>query len=274
MIIDSHQHFWQYDPIKYAWIEDEMKVIQRDFLPSDLKPLLAEVGVDGCVAVQADQSLSETHFLLDLAKENDFIKGVVGWFDLKNENRDQELEVLKAHKKLKGFRLITQGQPAGFMLDEHFLKGVAALHPFDYTYDILIFENQLKEAKEMVRLLPDMKLVVDHIAKPDIKNKSFNEWKSGIAEIAKHENVYMKLSGMITEANWATWTEADIRPYLETSLEAFGADRLMFGSDWPVCLVAGAYQHVFDFVKNFTSELSKDEQNAIMGLNAVKFYSL
>jgi L-fuconolactonase len=154
------------------------------------------------------------------------------------------------------------------------LKGVAALHPFDYTYDILIFENQLKEAKEMVRLLPDMKLVVDHIAKPDIKNKSFNEWKSGIAEIAKHENVYMKLSGMITEANWATWTEADIRPYLETSLEAFGADRLMFGSDWPVCLVAGAYQRVFDIVKNFTEELSKDEQNAIMGLNAVKFYSL
>lgn len=275
MTIDSHQHFWKYEPAKHVWINDAMSVIREDFLPLDLKKVYAENGMDGCVAVQADQTLAETDFLLELANENDFIKGVVGWADLRSEEVDTVLENYYSEKKLKGWRHVVQDEEDhNFLIRPDFLRGISYLEKYDYTYDILIFPHQLGATLEFVKNYPHQKFVIDHIAKPYIKDGFYEGWAVLMKEIAKQENVYCKLSGMITEADYYSWKPQQIKPYMDLVLHSFGTKRLMYGSDWPVCLVAGNYGQVKSLVIDFVGTLSTDEQEAIMGLNAVAFYNL
>lgn len=273
--IDSHQHFWKFDPVRDSWIDDSMGAIRRDFMPDDLKPLLDKFEIDGCVAVQADQSEEETRFLLSLAEENDFIKGVVGWVDLQATNVGERLAYYHQFKKIKGFRHILQGEPdRALMLSPQFTKGISALKIYDYTYDILIFPDQLGYTHQLVKTFGGHRFVIDHIAKPDIKNKNIDRWANGMKAIAKHENVWCKISGMVTEADWNNWVLIDFKPYLDTVFEAFGPNRVMFGSDWPVCNVAGGYQQMLSVVKHYTAKLSADEQARFWGLNAIEFYKL
>ncbi len=275
MTIDAHQHFWKYEPEKHAWIDDSMSAIRRDFLPSDLQKVYAENGIDGCVAVQADQTLAETDFLLNLAEEHDFIRGVVGWVDLRDENVDETLRKYHSHKKLKGWRHIVQGEAdSNFLLRSSFVRGISYLKKYDYTYDILVFPHQLGAVLEFVKRFPSQRFVIDHIAKPYIKDGFYEGWALLMQAIAQQENVYCKLSGMVTEADYQSWTPEQLHPYLHHVLEVFGSDRLMFGSDWPVCLVAGGYSAIKQIVSDFIAELGENDRNMIMGENARAFYRL
>ena len=252
-----------------------MSAIQRDFMPGDLEPILEKYDIDGCVAVQADQSEAETEFLLNLTENCDFIKGVVGWVDLRADDLGKRLEYFKDFKKLKGFRHVLQGEAdRALMLNPQFTKGISALKAYDFTYDILIFPDQLGYTHQFVKTFGSHRFVIDHIAKPDIKTKNIEKWANGIKAIAKHENVWCKVSGMITEADWHGWVLSDFEPYLDVVFEAFGAKRLMFGSDWPVCNVAGGYRQMISVVKNYVSKLSAGEQACFWGLNAIDFYKL
>jgi len=272
--IDSHQHFWKFDPVRDSWIDETMSNIQRDFLPEDLLPILNENQFSGCVAVQASQSEEETHFLLELAANNDFIKGVVGWVDLRDENISDRLQHFMAHKKLKGFRHVVQGEADDFMYGEAFRRGIKALSAFYYTYDILIFERQLSAAVSLVSDFPDQKFVVDHIAKPDIKSGSINSWKKGIEKIAKYDNVWCKISGMVTEADWKNWKAEDLKPYLDVIFENFSIDKILYGSDWPVLNVASDYHEVVKTLEDYISKFSIEDQNKIWFENANSFYNL
>ena len=275
MIIDSHQHFWNYEPEKHSWIDDEMSVIRRDFLSDDLQKVFDENGVDACVAVQADQTTEETDFLISLAENNNFIKGVVGWVDLRSESIEEDLLKYKKYDVVKGFRHVVQEeQDHNFMLRPEFLNGIELLGKYNLCYDILIFPHQLVAALELVNKFPNQKFVIDHIAKPYIKDGFFEGWAVMMREIAKNQKVYCKISGMITEADYKTWTPELVHPYMKLVLESFGAGRVMYGSDWPVCLVAGNYSIVKALVTDFISDLSQEQQNAIMGGNAAKFYNL
>ena len=274
MKIDAHQHFWHYSPATHGWITEEMKAIRKSFLPDDLASVLNANGVDGCVAVQADQTEAESQFLLDLAAKNPFIKAVVGWTDLKSDSLEARLEAYQSHELLKGFRHIAQGQPAGFLIDPAFSNGIAKLNDFGFSYDILVFNNQLPEVVELMKKLPEMRLVLDHIGKPNIQAGEFAEWKLEIERLSGFEHLYVKLSGLVTEANWQQWQLSDFEPYIESILEAFGPDRIMFGSDWPVCLVAADYGQVLTIVNQYIEKLSTAEQAAIMGENAERFYRI
>ena len=275
MRIDSHQHFWNYDPVRDSWITEEMSVIRNNFLPGDLKKLLKENRIDGCVAVQADQSETETQFLLSIASEHDFIKGVVGWIDLCSKTIRQQLEEHRDFRQLKGFRHILQGEKdRAFMLREDFMRGIEALKDYNYTYDILIFTDQLQYTVEFVSKFPDQKFVIDHIAKPNIREKKIEDWKTGVKELATFSNLYCKISGMVTEADWQNWEEEDFIPYLNVVVESFGIDRIMFGSDWPVCLLGGSYSEVLGIVEDYFSSFSKSEQEKLFGANAIEFYNL
>lgn len=272
--IDSHQHFWIFDPVRDSWIDESMQRIQRDFLPEDLFQVLEKNQFEGCVAVQADQTETQTHFLLNLAKQNDFIKGVVGWVDLLDKNISERLEFFSNEKKLKGFRHVVQGEADDFMLRPDFRNGIEALKAFDYTYDILIFHRQLPAAIDLANRFPNQAFVLDHIAKPDIKSGDIQSWKKNIAELAKAENVMCKISGMVTEANWKTWTADDLKPYLDVVFENFTPNRLLFGSDWPVCLVASEYDLVVKTLEDYMTQLPIEQQEMIWSGNAKKFYKL
>jgi L-fuconolactonase len=273
--IDSHQHFWKYDPITYEWINDEMSVIRHDFLPEDLEPVLKANGFDGCITVQSDQSEAENEFQLGNAEKHAFIKGVVGWVDLQSPQVEERLAYYSQFKKLKGFRHVLQGEPQrDFMLRPAFLNGIGLLKKYSYTYDILIFPDQLKYTADFVSRFPDQPFVIDHIAKPDIKNKTIEDWAKDIKAVAKFENVYCKVSGMVTEADWKGWKPEDFTPYLDVIVETFGVNRLMFGSDWPVCKVAAEYEQMLDIVKSYFSKFSDAEQADFFGGNAGKFYNI
>ncbi|GAA0892782.1 amidohydrolase family protein [Fulvivirga kasyanovii] len=274
MRIDAHQHFWQYHPVKEGWITDDMQVIRRDFMPADLKPLLDKHAFDGCVAVQADQSENETLFLLELAADNDWIKGVVGWLDLQEHDLNEQLAYFKANKHFKGVRHILQAEPKGFMTSNSFVEGVKSVGKHGLTYDILTNETQLDDVLELVRSLPAMPLVIDHISKPDIKKQSFDHWAKYMKILSEYDHVHVKLSGMATEADWQHWTEKDFTIYIDFCLQHFGPQRLMYGSDWPVCLVAGNYDHIISALQSSISSLSLEEQGWIMGKTATKFYNL
>jgi L-fuconolactonase len=275
MVIDSHQHFWKYEPVKHSWIDDDMSVIRRDFSPSDLAKVYQENSIDGCVAVQADQTLEETDFLIDLASINNFIKGIVGWVDLRAENIENVLEKYSTDKIVKGFRHVVQGEADhNFLLRPNFSRGISLLEKHNFTYDILVFPHQLGSVLEFVKKFPYQKFVIDHIAKPYIKDGYFEGWATMMTAIGKHENVSCKMSGMVTEADFNIWTPEQIHPYMDTVLEAFGSKRILFGSDWPVCLVAGNYSKIKKLTTDFISQLSQIEQNSIMGNNAIEFYNL
>jgi L-fuconolactonase len=273
--IDAHQHFWIFDPVRDSWINDEMAVIQRDFLPGDLHPVLKANGVDGCIAVQADQSETENDFLLSLAKGNDFIEGIVGWVDLRADNIDDRLEYYSQFEKIKGFRHVLQGeQNRALMLKPEFKRGISKLKEYSFTYDILIFPDQLQYVSEFVEAFADQKFVIDHLAKPNIKDQKIDDWAKAIRTVAKHDNLWCKVSGMVTEADWKNWKAEDFFPYLDVILEAFGTKRVMFGSDWPVCQVAANYAEMKGIVEQYTANLSATERALFWGDNAIDFYNI
>lgn len=275
MIVDSHQHFWNYQPTRDAWIDDSMAVLQRDFTADQLQVVLKVNGVDRCVAVQADPSEEETRFLLSLADTHDFIAGVVGWVDLCAQNASDRLEQFARHPKFKGVRHLVQSEPdPDFMLRADFKRGIRALAALGLTYDLLVKPHQLQAAIALVRSFPDQPFVLDHLGKPQSHNGLDKQWARELFELAAHPNVYAKLSGLVTETKNFRFTRNQFKPILDTALEAFGPDRLLFGSDWPVCLLATSYGEVLGMVKEFIAELSADQQAAIMGNNARYFYQL
>jgi L-fuconolactonase len=274
-VIDAHQHFWQYDPIKDAWITSDMQVLRKNYLPDELWPELQANGVEGCIAVQADQSEAETLFLLELAREHYFIKGVVGWVDLQSESIEEHLARFSGYQKLCGFRHILQGESnRALMLTPAFKRGIAALARYNYTYDLLILPDQLAYTNRLVAKFPDQKFVIDHIAKPPIKAGDIQAWRKDMKQLASYPNVWCKVSGLVTEADWQHWSHDTFKPYLDVVFEAFGSDRLMFGSDWPVCLLGGSYREVKGILDKYLASFSSDEQEKVWRVNAIRFYNL
>lgn len=273
--IDSHQHFWKFDAVRDSWIDENMSVIKHDFMPEDLEPLLQEYGFDGCITVQSDQSEGENVFQLANADRHDFIKGVVGWVDLQRADIEERLSDYKKFNKLKGFRHILQGErERDFMLRPAFLNGVKLLNKFDFSYDILIFPDQLAYISNFVAQFPEQRFVIDHLAKPNIKIDDFHDWEKGLKHVAQFENVVCKVSGMVTEADWKNWKQNDFTKYLDVAVEAFGMDRLLYGSDWPVCKLAADYGLVYQIVKKYFSDFSEYEQQLFWGGNAQKLYRI
>jgi L-fuconolactonase len=272
-LIDAHVHFWKYNKKRDQWMSD-MKVLQQDYLPEHLLLNLKRNGIDGCVAVQADQSEIETRFLVELSKTHDLIRGVVGWVDLRADNASERLAHFSENPIIKGYRHIVQGEPLGFLLRDDFIRGVRLLKSYNYSYDILVYHHQLTDVLEFVRKFPDQKLVIDHCAKPDIKKKEIAGWKKLMGEIATQQNVCCKLSGLFTEAAWKGWSVGEFYPYLDAVFEIFGVDRLMFGSDWPVILVSGMYVQWKSLLENYMQQFSEDDRQKIFGLNAIQFYDL
>ena len=273
MKIDSHQHFWKYDATEYPWI-GQGTPLQRDWLPADLEREAKKVGIDGSVAVQARQTLEESRWLLELADKSPFITGVVGWVDLQSEKVEDDLAALSKHQKFVGVRHVVQSETADFMLKPEFLRGLAALHAFDFTYDLLLFPKHLPSSVKVVEKLSHQRFVLDHIAKPMIRAGMMQPWKDDLRELAKHKNVSCKISGLVTEAKMPGWKMEDFRPYLDVVFEAFGEDRVMFGSDWPVCLLAGSYEQTHGLATDYFKQFSAAAQEKFLGGNAVKFYKL
>ena len=272
MKLDAHQHFWSYDAAQYPWIP-RGSALHRDWLPGDLGPLLAAAGLDGCIAVQARQTAEESRWLLELAEHHAIIKGVVGWVDLRAATVGEELAELARHPRFVGVRHVVQDEPDdGFMLGADFLRGIGALRAHKLTYDILIVPRQLPAAIALAKRFPEQPFVLDHIAKPGIKAGTLSPWREQIRELAKAPNVLCKISGMVTEADVKAWKPADFRPYLDVVFEAFGEDRLMYGSDWPVCLLAAEYAQVFALVRDCLAPLSAEAQAKVLGGNAARFY--
>lgn len=275
MRIDSHQHFWRFNSQKDTWITDEMSLLRRNFLPEDLLPELQVSRIDGCIAVQADQSEDETVFLLGLANCHTEIRGVVGWVDLRASELLERLRYFSQFEKLRGFRHIAQSEPDDqFLLQPDFASGIGKLADFGFTYDILIYPKQLPAAIGLVARFPEQRFVVDHIAKPSIRSGEFEPWSGLMQEMASFPNVYCKVSGLVTEGRWQGWQANDFKPYLDLVFEAFGCNRLMFGSDWPVCLLAGSYQQVANLLFSYIRSLPKEQQDKVLGLNAIEFYGL
>lgn len=273
--IDSHQHFWRYEAREYPWIDHDKDALKRDYMPADLAPLLAANDIDGVVAVQARQNTRETEFLLELADAEDFIRGVVGWVDLRADDVAAQLERVAPHPRMVGVRHIVHDEVDDrFMLGGGFLDGLAQLKQHNLTYDLLLYPKHLRVAIDVVKRFPDQPFVLDHIAKPFIKDGILEPWASEIRELATYENVWCKVSGMVTEAAWGAWTRDDYAPYLDVVFDCFGIDRLMFGSDWPVCTLSGSYAEVVGIVRNYIDGLSEEEKDKVMGANASAFYSL
>lgn len=271
--IDAHHHLWKYAPETHDWIDNSMRLLKRDFLPGHLYDEMQPAAYNGCVAIQASQTEQETDFLIREAEKYPFIKGVVGWLDLRNPFLDKKLEYYRKFPVLKGLRHVVQDEPdENFLLNKDFMRGISLLEKYNLTYDILIFPRHLKVANEFVRHFPNQKFVLDHIAKPMIKKSIIFPWKEDILRLAEHENVYCKVSGMATEADWNLWEYEDFIPYLDVVFEAFGVDRLMIGSDWPVCKLAGSYKEVMEIVENYLPDDRSKEK--VLGRNAIKFYGL
>lgn len=274
MIVDAHQHFWNYDPIRDAWIDVSMQVIRRDFLPSDLAPILAANNVDACIAVQADQSIKETDFLLHSAANNDFVAGVVGWLDLCSDELEESLDHYSKNKYLKGLRHIVQAEKNDFLLRKDFQNGIRQIGQHGLTYDLLVFPQQLEAAVTLVKDFPDQQFILDHIAKPKVSDGVDVKWKQDIQSLAECENVYCKVSGMVTEAHDYNWDIHTFTPFLDEIVASFGVDRLMYGSDWPVCLLAAEYTEVIHIVSKYFEHFSEDEKAKVFGGNAIEVYNL
>jgi len=275
MRIDAHQHFWHYSPTEHTWMSEAMGILKRDYLPEDLQPLLSSLRFDGCIAVQVRQSLEETRWLLELAERHDIIQGVVGWLDLRSPELPDQLEQFARHPKLVGLRHILQDEPDdAFMLRPEFRQGIAQLQPYGLVYDLLLFPKHLPFASKLVAEFPGQQFVLDHIAKPRIVDGQLSPWREDLRELATYPNVACKLSGMVTEAKWNGWLPEDFHSYLDTVFEAFGADRLMIGSDWPVCLLSGDYVSTMQIVMNYVKQLSIETQQAILGDNCARLYRI
>jgi L-fuconolactonase len=276
MYIDAHHHLWAFNPVEYDWIDDSMALLRKDFLVDELEKTLYANGFSASIVVQARQSLEETLWLIDLANQSDLIKGVVGWIDLKNEQLCKQLDALSSHKKLVGFRHVIQGETdPNFMSNPDFIRGLNIIADKGYRYDLLIFSHQLPAAIEMLDQVPNLHVVIDHIAKPNIKTgEQFQQWQKNMRKLSENQQCYCKLSGMITEADWKNWTNGDLQPYMKTVLSLFTEKRVMFGSDWPVCLVAGEYQTIKQLVLDFISLYAPQAKQDIFGNNARHFYQV
>jgi L-fuconolactonase len=275
MRIDAHQHFWKYNAQEYGWISDAMSVLRRDYLPKDLFNEISVVKIGGVISVQARQSLEETNWLLDLADQNKFIKGVVGWVPLVSENISRDLEKYASRQRLKAVRHVLQDElDDNYMLRDDFNRGIRALRSTGLRYDILIYERHLPQAIQLVDRHPEQVFILDHVAKPRIRENQISPWRENMRLLAKRRNVYCKISGMVTEADHKTWTSQKLRPYLDTALEAFGSRRLMFGSDWPVCLLACGYRRWNQIITEFASQLTPEEQDRLFGATAIEAYGL
>ena len=272
-IFDSHQHFWRYTPQTHGWISDEMSVIRRDFLPDELESCFKENNVFGCIAVQADQTLEENEFLLDLANKHKFIKGVIGWVDFQNDRVEEDIYHFNEIELMKGFRHIVQGEAdVKFLLRPGFLEGIKLLEKYDFVYEILVFPHQLQMVYEFVKMFPNVQFVLDHIAKPYIKEGYIEGWATMIKALGKFDNLSCKISGMVTEADYSNWSSEQIKPYIDVVLESFGPNRILYGSDWPVCLAAASYTEVLHLAKTMVHQLSPSEQDAFFYKNAERIY--
>jgi L-fuconolactonase len=275
MRIDSHQHFWRYNAAEYGWIDDSMSALRRDFLPADLRREMERARIDACIAVQARQSLEETRWLLELADEHSFIAGVVGWIDLQADDVVAQLEPFAGHPKLVGVRHIVQGEPDDrFMLRSAFCRGMSHLDDLNLTYDILIYPRHLPVAAELASRFRRQRFVLDHLAKPDVRSGEIVQWERGLQRLAEFPNVFCKLSGLVTEADWSRWTADQLRPYLDVAFDAFGAYRLLVGSDWPVCTVAADYERTLAVIDQYLVNRPEAEREAVMGGNAERFWNL
>lgn len=274
MTIDAHIHFWKYNKERDKWITNDMKILREHYLPEQLALTLKRNEIDGVVAVQASQEEVETRFLAELAATHPIIKGVVGWIDLQDEKVEERLQDFTQYPSIRGYRHIAQAEPDGFLLRPAFQRGIAALKTFDYTYDLLVYPHQLRDAIGLVDHFPNQPFVIDHCAKPEIRNKKIGEWEPLIREIARHPNVYCKLSGLLTEASWKQWTSGDIYPYLDVVFDAFGTDRLLFASDWPVMLLSGIYVQWKSLVEKYMEQLTEEQRADVFGNNAARFYRL
>jgi L-fuconolactonase len=274
MRIDAHQHFWRYSPGEYPWIQPDWP-IRRSFLPADLAPLLEAAGLEGSVAVQARQTLEETRWLLELADPSPLIKGVVGWVDLRAPDVEDQLRRFASHPKFVGVRHVVQDEPDDrFMLGDDFQRGIGKLRPFGLTYDILVFPRQLPAAIELARAFPEQPFVLDHLAKPRIAQGEISPWRELMFDLAKEPNVFCKISGLVTEAHWNRWEPKDFAPFLEVAFQAFGPDRLMYGSDWPVALLSADYPGVYRLAREYVRRQGPGVESKVFGLNATRFYNL
>ena len=274
MKIDAHQHFWSYNPVRDSWIDASMEVIRKDFLPKDLKPILEANAIDGCIVVEANPSEAETNFLLDLAHKNPFIKGVVGWEDLCSDDVEERLKHFSENKIFKGVRYLLQVENEDFVLREDFQHGISKLSQLNLAYDVLIFPKHLANVIKLVEKFPNQQFVIDHIAKPQISKGLDPGWVKDIKKLGTFKNVACKISGMVTETENFNFEPKDFTPFLDTMVAAFGTDRLLFGSDWPVCLLASEYKSVLQIIENYFIDFSEEEQRQIMGGNAIKMYNL
>jgi L-fuconolactonase len=267
-------HFWRYDATEYDWIDDSLAPLRRDFLPADAELQMRAAGFDRCIAVQARQTIEETRWLLALADEYPCIAGVVGWVDLQAADVDAQLETFAAHPRLVGVRHVVQAEPAGFLSRPAFRRGIARLEHFGLAYDILVYARQLPAAIDFAAAFPGRRLVLDHLGKPDIRSQRFDAWRRDLDRLAERPNVFAKISGLVTEAEWSTWTPPVLIAYVHAALDAFGADRLMIGSDWPVCTVAGSYREVMDVVSTALDGRTDSEREAVLGGTARRFWNL
>ena len=274
MIIDSHQHFWNYDPIKDSWIDESMGVLKKDFLPKDLAPILKENGVAGCIAVQADQSETETEFLLSCAASNQFIKGVVGWVDLIAPNLEERLEHYTSNHLFKGVRHIVQAENDDYLLRKDVQNGIGKLTKYNLTFDLLVYPRQLSSAISLVEKFPNQRFILDHIAKPNISEPISDAWLSNIIHLSNNQNVSCKLSGMVTETNNYTFMDNDFTPFINAVFQSFSSERILFGSDWPVCLIASNYKKVLTIVNDYLYKHSTKIKDNVLGQNAIKIYNL
>ncbi|MDN3665543.1 amidohydrolase family protein [Algibacter miyuki] len=274
MKIDAHQHFWNFNPVRDSWIDGSMEILQKDFLPKHLKPILENNRIDGCIAVEANPSEAETQFLLQLADENNLIKGVVGWVDLCADNVEERLKYFAENKKFKGVRALLQVENEDFVLGEAFQNGISKLNQFNLTFDVLIFPKHLENVVKLVQAFPKQQFVIDHMAKPQISKGLDENWVKYINQLGACKNVACKISGMVTETENFNFQPEEFTPFLDVMVNAFGTERLLFGSDWPVCLLAAEYKSVLQIIENYFIDFSEEEQRQVMGGNAVKIYNL
>lgn len=272
-MIDSHVHFWNFDPVRDSWITPEMGAIRNDFMPADFIKATSGTSISGCIAVQADQTEDQNHFLLSLAQNSSVIKGIVGWVDFLNPNLEERLTYWKQFELIKGWRHILQAENEAFILNPTFVNGIQQLKKFGYTYDLLCYHNQLPSILKLVNQLPDQPLVLDHCGKPDVKNQDLRTWETHIQELAQHQNVHCKISGLLVEADWKNWKEIEIFNCFDVIFKHFGPNRLLYGSDWPVVLISRPYEDWFNLVKKYLSQFSEQDQQQFFGLNAQRFYS-
>jgi L-fuconolactonase len=274
-MIDAHQHFWQVGRFDYPWMTSDLGILYRDYLPADLKPVLRANGVDKTVLVQASNSVAESRWLLSLADQNSFIAGVVGWVDLASPEVGEQLAELTRHPKFKGVRHLVESEPADdWLVQPTVISGLRRLAAYGLSYDLLVHTRHLRHASTVAERCSDLRLVIDHLAKPPIAKHGFEEWAREFKPLASYPNMYCKLSGLVTEANWSSWTAEDLCPYVDCALEVFGPERLMFGSDHPVCLLAASYERVLGSFKELLQTLDTEHRDRVFGENARRFYRL